>query len=103
MQVESGRFRYGATPVLHEVSMPIAPDEHVALVGVSESGKTTLAALIAGLLTPQSGHIASTPERAHVVLLAQDPHTFSDPLRDGADGEAAPSADPDRIDAGRLD
>ena len=45
-------FGYGATPVLDDVSLAVAPGEFFAFLGPSGSGKTTLLRLIAGFGTP---------------------------------------------------
>ena len=52
-------FRYPGTDrqVLHDVSLTIAPGEHVALVGENGSGKTTLVKLLCRLYDPDSGAI----------------------------------------------
>jgi peptide/nickel transport system ATP-binding protein len=57
LQVEAVSAAYGATPVLHDVSMEIAPGRTTAVVGESGSGKSTLARVITGLLPPTSGRI----------------------------------------------
>ncbi len=44
-------------PVLHDISLTVAAGEHVALVGESGAGKTTLIALLAGLYPPRSGQV----------------------------------------------
>lgn len=56
--LENVTFRYGnRSPVLNNVSLRVAPGEKIALVGESGGGKTTLAKLILGLWTPESGKI----------------------------------------------
>jgi ATP-binding cassette subfamily B protein len=45
------------TPVLEEVSLTVAPGEHVALVGPSGSGKSTIADLLVRLIDPDSGSV----------------------------------------------
>jgi ABC-type lipoprotein export system ATPase subunit len=47
----------GIVPVIDVPSFDLADGEQVALVGSSGSGKTTLLHLIAGILSPDSGHI----------------------------------------------
>lgn len=47
----------GASIVLEDVDVAIAPGQKVSLVGPSGSGKSTLLALMAGLLRPDSGNI----------------------------------------------
>jgi peptide/nickel transport system ATP-binding protein len=49
---------YGATTVVHDVNLRLAPHECLALVGESGSGKTTLARSIAGLHRDRSGLIS---------------------------------------------
>ncbi|RVU16433.1 ABC transporter ATP-binding protein [Methylobacterium oryzihabitans] len=48
---------YGATTILHDVSMEVAAGEVVTIVGANGAGKTTTLRTIAGLLTPTSGRI----------------------------------------------
>ncbi|WP_327255552.1 ABC transporter ATP-binding protein [Streptomyces sp. NBC_01244] len=87
-------FRYpGADePVLSDVSLTIPAGGSLALVGATGAGKTTLAALIAGIGTPEAGsvRIGSTDladldeaaARALVSILTQETHVFSGPLAD---------------------
>jgi ATP-binding cassette, subfamily C, bacterial len=79
-------------PVLHDIDLDIAPGERVALVGSSGAGKTTLAALIAGIHRPDRGSIEldgvpvtdfSSVQRAQsIALVTQEVHTFAGTLRD---------------------
>jgi ATP-binding cassette subfamily B protein len=51
-------FSYdGETPVLRGVSLAIAPGEHVAIMGPSGGGKTTIVSLLLGIYEPQSGTV----------------------------------------------
>ena len=45
------------TKTLDDVSLRIAPGEHVALVGVNGAGKTTLVKILCGLYSPTEGRI----------------------------------------------
>ncbi|MFI2211604.1 ABC transporter ATP-binding protein [Streptomyces sp. NPDC020141] len=102
------RVSYGYGPgrlALDRVSLTVEPGETVAIVGASGAGKTTLAKLVAGVLSPDSGEIvidgaraASPAGRARTVLVSQEVHVF-----DGTVAEDlrlfAPGADDDRIRA----
>lgn len=79
-------------PVLRDVSLTIPAGGSLALVGATGAGKTTLAALIAGIGTPQAGsvRVGSTDladldeagARSLVSILTQETHVFSGPLAD---------------------
>jgi ATP-binding cassette subfamily B protein len=57
--VEHVTFGYGGgRPVLHDVELVIAPGEHLALVGPTGAGKSTLAKLIARFYDPTAGSIS---------------------------------------------
>lgn len=87
-------FRYpGAEePVLRDIDLTIPAGGSLALVGATGAGKSTLAALIAGIGTPQTGsvRVGSTDladldeagARAMVSILTQETHVFSGPLAD---------------------
>lgn len=83
---------YDGPRVLDGVSLRLEPGERVALVGASGAGKTTLAAIAAGVLMPTTGlvrlggvdirSLGESRTRAHVALLSQEVHVFSGPLVD---------------------
>jgi ATP-binding cassette, subfamily B, bacterial RamB/AmfA len=52
-------FSYGrhAQPVIHNLDLLLAQEDHLAVVGPSGIGKSTLAGIIAGLLEPQTGEV----------------------------------------------
>jgi ATP-binding cassette, subfamily C, bacterial CydD len=60
VRVEQVSFSYPArdVPVLDRLDLEIWPGEVVALVGESGAGKSTVAALLLGLLAPSSGRIS---------------------------------------------
>ncbi|MFD5401302.1 ATP-binding cassette domain-containing protein [Streptomyces griseorubiginosus] len=59
LDLTSLTFAYGptATPVVDRLDLTLAPGTHLAVVGPSGIGKSTLTALVAGLLRPTGGRI----------------------------------------------
>ncbi|MFF7296264.1 ATP-binding cassette domain-containing protein [Streptomyces sp. NPDC008265] len=70
-------FAYGpgATPVLDRLDLVVRPGEHLAVVGPSGIGKSTLTALLAGLLPPGEGSVlvAGAPARRPTGAPGPDP------------------------------
>ncbi|MFF3351287.1 ABC transporter ATP-binding protein [Streptomyces sp. NPDC002917] len=87
--------------VLHGVDLTVRPGEHLAIVGPSGAGKTTLGRLLAGVDVPRTGSVTVggvpvaglTPDRLRrqVVLVTQEHHVFLGTVRDNL-RMAAPSA-----------
>ncbi len=50
----------GPVNILHDVSLVVEPGQHVAVIGPSGSGKSSLLAVIAGLERPTSGSVEIT-------------------------------------------
>lgn len=112
--VEGLTFRYPGTeePVLRDVNLTIPGGGSLALVGATGAGKTTLAALIAGIGSPQAGsvRIGSTDladldeagARALVSILTQETHVFSGPLADDLRLAAPEATDAELMDALRT-
>ncbi|MEU8955525.1 ABC transporter ATP-binding protein [Streptomyces sp. NPDC048518] len=84
-------FAYGphAEPVLRNLGLTLARGEHLAVVGPSGIGKSTLAGIIAGLLVPDAGdvRVAGLPVRGaeaagRRVLIPQEAYVFTGTLRD---------------------
>ncbi|MFE6747497.1 ABC transporter ATP-binding protein [Kitasatospora purpeofusca] len=92
VSVEGLTFSYpGAEePVLRDVSLTVPAGGSLALVGATGAGKSTLAALVAGIETPQTGTVRigssdlaeldEVSARALVSVLTQETHVFSGPL-----------------------
>jgi iron complex transport system ATP-binding protein len=57
ISVQSLTFRYGATHVLHDVSVEIQERKFTAILGRNGSGKSTLMRILAGLLPYQNGTV----------------------------------------------
>jgi ATP-binding cassette subfamily C protein len=87
-------FRYGphADPVLDGLDLAVPAGDHLVIVGASGIGKSTLAALIAGVLRPQAGtvHVGGVPV-AHAdpaaladrrVLIPQEAYVFTGTVRE---------------------
>jgi ATP-binding cassette subfamily B protein len=85
-------FSYDKKDVLKDITVSVAPDTKVALVGESGEGKTTLTNLLMRLYEPQKGtididgqHIADVTQsslRKNIGVVFQDPALFSGTIRE---------------------
>ena len=66
---------YGATTVLHRLTLRIDADDRIALLGANGNGKSTFAKLVADRLTPQDGEVTRAPG-LRVAMFAQ--HNLDD-------------------------
>jgi ATP-binding cassette, subfamily B, bacterial len=93
LALERVSFGYdGVRPVVRDVSVEFAPGEHVALVGATGAGKSTLAKLLTRQYDPQQGRITfagvdlreATLGSLHhrIVMLPQEGHLFSGTIAD---------------------
>ena len=93
IDVQQVSFAYPAqSPVLDGFSLQIRQGEHVAIVGPSGVGKTTLLHILARIYEPQAGQVMLAgcdvkriPEqqlRQQITLLSQHPHLFQATLRE---------------------
>ena len=81
------RFSYPEQPVLERFNLHIRAGETVALIGESGSGKSTIAALLAGFYTPEAGAIyidghnladvSLADRRRAIAFVSQDTVLFS--------------------------
>jgi len=85
-------FAYdGGPPVLVDLDLSVAPGEHIAIVGASGIGKSSLLNLLLRLAEPQAGQItlggvplaqlALADVHASMALLSQDSPLFNDTIR----------------------
>jgi ATP-binding cassette subfamily C protein len=78
-------FAYGphSEPVLRGLDLDVGVDDHLAVVGPSGIGKSTLAALVAGTVRPQAGEVLVAGHPAHAaradarVLIPQEAYVFA--------------------------
>ncbi|MFJ4776632.1 ATP-binding cassette domain-containing protein [Streptomyces sp. NPDC088762] len=94
VEVRGLRFAYGpgARPVLDGLDLLVRPGEHLAVVGPSGIGKSTLTSLLAGLLPPDAGSVlvAGAPARRapggrpdpRRTLLPQEAYVFTGTVRE---------------------
>lgn len=93
VRFESVGFAYpGGPPVLHDVTVAIAPRSRVAIVGETGSGKTTFAKILTRLMDPVSGRVLVdgvpldsvrfSSLRERIVMVPQDGFLFDASLGD---------------------
>jgi ABC-type multidrug transport system fused ATPase/permease subunit len=102
-------FAYGpcAAPVIDDLTLDIPAGEHLAIVGPSGIGKSTLASLIAGLIAPQQGtlllggipigEVGEARLRRTIGLIPQEAYVFTGTLRENL-GYLRPSAETAELD-----
>ncbi|WP_326567787.1 ABC transporter ATP-binding protein [Amycolatopsis rhabdoformis] len=105
-------FRWGAAaePVVKGLDLDLRAGDHLAVVGPSGIGKSTLAGLLTGLLTPQAGHVAlggvPVAEAANrhdvIALIPQQAYLFAGTVRDNLGLFAPTAADEHLTNAARA-
>jgi len=104
--LDSVHHTFDQNPVIHDVSLAIKPGEHIAVVGATGAGKSTLALIAAGLLRPIAGrvHLSETgiddvdPQqlRGSIAMVSQEMHCFRGTVLDNV-RMAKPEASDDEI------
>lgn len=81
-----------AEPVVRDLDLDLVPGDHLAVVGPSGIGKSTVAGLLTGLMPPQSGVVAlgGTPvhlvrpsvRHSRIALIPQETYLFTGTVRE---------------------
>jgi ATP-binding cassette, subfamily B, bacterial len=93
LEADGVEFGYVAeTPVLHSIDLRVEPGEHLALVGATGAGKSTLAKLLSRLYDPVAGEVRFGDVdlrdarlgslRRTIALVPQEGHLFSGTILD---------------------
>jgi ABC-type bacteriocin/lantibiotic exporter with double-glycine peptidase domain len=101
-------FQYAGadTPTLFNLSLAIQPGEQVALIGASGAGKSTIADLMCGVLTPSTGEVvlsnasfsSGSKSRPSVSYLPQKPGLVAGTVAQNI----AIGVEPEQVDEGLL-
>jgi ABC-type multidrug transport system fused ATPase/permease subunit len=107
LELRGASFAYGphSDPIIHEFDLVIPEDDHVAIVGPSGIGKSTLADLLSGSIQPTSGEvllggmslrgIAQIGVHRAMALLPQQAYVFAGSLRENLTYLSQNSSDED--------
>ncbi|MFD9220328.1 ATP-binding cassette domain-containing protein [Streptomyces sp. NPDC060064] len=87
----AGAYGPGAAPVVDGLDLAVPVGGHLVVAGPSGIGKSTLAALIAGVLRPDDGEVLLGAER---VLVPQEAYIFTATVRENL-GHLCPEPPPD--------
>lgn len=80
VRIDNVFYRYDSGPlVLEGIALDLAAGQHIAVVGVSGAGKTTLAGVVAGTHLPEAGAVTRP---ARTAMVTQEVHVFAGTLRD---------------------
>jgi ATP-binding cassette subfamily B protein len=92
VSVASASFGYGPNQVLRDLSFEVRPNESVALVGATGSGKSTIAQLLVRLADPGAGsiriggvdlrHVDPERLRRETAIVFQESFLFASSIRD---------------------
>jgi ABC-type multidrug transport system fused ATPase/permease subunit len=90
LEVRDVTFAYGpyAEPVLADLTLTVPPGDHLAIVGPSGIGKSSLAGLLAGMLRPDKGEVlfngqpVAGLERSWRILIPQEAYVFAGTLQE---------------------
>ncbi|MCP2250590.1 ABC transporter ATP-binding protein [Lentzea aerocolonigenes] len=98
-----------AEPVVRGLSLDLRPGDHLAVVGPSGIGKSTMASLLTGLMPPDSGHVLFggapvdqvVPAVRHhaIALIPQETYLFTGTVRENLALLAPCATDEDLTDA----
>jgi ABC-type multidrug transport system fused ATPase/permease subunit len=99
-------------PVLEDIELEIEPDQNVAIIGHTGSGKTTLTALVPRFYDVTAGRVlvdgadvrdvTLTSLRRAIAVISQDPFLFSTTVRENVAFGAPDATDEDIEQAARL-